>query len=144
MWAPMSCLSLSQLEVSLTSISTQMSRAHFPPLIARHLFAFSQSGAHWGANCLVLAPFEGLPSCTEEGAERAPFCESNTFRHMVHNGTTASISRAALLRVEVAFQSASVAPLAQLLGDYEEAAPDRPFCVLTIPLLSLGGSHSDS
>ena len=101
-----------------------------------------------GANCLLLAPYEGLPTCTAEDAEVAPFGESNTFRHVAATGQPIALSSAARLHVEVAFQSQHAAQdsalglLGEAYGD--DATPEDPFCILTLPLqhLALGSLGS--
>eukprot|EP00966_Prymnesium_polylepis_P098359 2277894-Prymnesium_polylepis.1 len=100
----------------------------------------------WPQNCLLLAGYEGLPHCTAEDAETAPFGESNTFRHVARTGEPIRASSAVRLRLEVSFQTApggeghgaakegSGGALAALLGDaYDEALPEEPFCVITLP-----------
>ena len=96
-----------------------------------------------GANCLLLAPYEGLPHCTADEAERAPFGESNTFSfvaatHLTHI-TPLQLDAPADLRIEAGFQlgDGDAAPgTLSLLGEaYDDAAaPEAPFCVATFPL----------
>ena len=101
-----------------------------------------------GANYFLLAPYEGLPTCTAEDAEVAPFGESNTFRHVAVTGQPIALSSAARLHVEVAFQSQHAAQdsalglLREAYGD--DATPEDPFCILTLPLqhLALGSLGS--
>lgn len=90
--------------------------------------ALSAARADFGVNCLLLAPFEGLPCCEEEGAERAPFGESNTFRFDAASGHGAALGAAAALRLELAYQDAG-------------GAPERPFCVLRAPLVYKEGAR---
>ena len=99
-----------------------------------------------GANCLLLAPYEGLPRCTADEAERAPFGESNTFSFVAATQRTPiaplQLDAPADLRLEAGFQlGAADAPAPgtpSLLGDaYDDAAdaaPEAPFCVATFPL----------
>jgi hypothetical protein len=87
-----------------------------------------------GHNCLLLAPLEGTPQCTEDGAEREPFGESNTFRYVAQSGAPMPRGEAAL-RIEAAFAR----PAGGLLGgayadDDEEAEPGLPFASLALPL----------
>jgi len=108
--------------------------------------ALTQPGPSRGANCLLLAPYEGLPSCVEEDAETEAFGESNTFRYEAASGEALSLDSVSSVRVEVAFQAGNDADapeaetMAALLGGaYEEPAPDVPFCSLTLRLRLQGG-----
>ena len=109
-----------------------------------------------GANCLLLAPHEGLPHCEADDAERAPFGESNTFAYVAETGASLTLDKAADLRIEAAFQAGGDrggggGTSASLLGDaYDdddddddddneddeasEAMPEAPFCVAILPL----------
>ena len=102
-----------------------------------------------GANCLLLAPHEGLPHCEAEDAERAPFGESNTFAYVAESGASLTLDAAADLRIEAAYQAAGGdhgggGASASLLGDAyaddddggggSEAMPEAPFCVAILPL----------
>ena len=100
-----------------------------------------------GANCLLLAPYEGLPRCTADEAERAPFGESNTFSFVAATQLTPiaplQLDAPADVRLEAGFQlgagDAAAPGTLSLLGDAyndaaTDAAPEAPFCVATFPL----------
>eukprot|EP00962_Isochrysis_galbana_P057962 scaffold30593_cov118-Isochrysis_galbana.AAC.6 len=88
--------------------------------------ALSAASAHRGTYCLLLSPWEGLPCCTADGAEIAPFGQSNTFRFNAGTGRPAALAGAAALRIELA-----------VAGDGDE--PGQPFCVLRVPVLAGAG-----
>lgn len=94
-----------------------------------------------GANCLLLAPYEGTARCEAADAEDSPFGESNTFRFEARTGARLTLPpRCAQPRlvVEAAFQMAAApsGQLSALLGtDYEdEAVAEAPFVVASVPL----------
>lgn len=120
----------------------------------------SVGGGARGANCLLLAPYEGTEACVAEEAERAPFGESNTFRFVAASGETAEelaarhLPQRLRMRIEASFQQTGGSPhgstqeatMAALLGtEYDDddgdspAAADAtagsvepPFCILTL------------
>ena len=88
--------------------------------------ALTAAGARRGANCLLLAPWEGQPHCLADDAETAPFGATNTFRFDAATGAPAELAADADLRIEAAFQQQGAA------GD--DAPPEPPFCCLTVPV----------
>ena len=88
--------------------------------------ALTEAGARRGANCLLLAPWEGQPHCLADDAETAPFGATNTFRFDAATGAPAELAADADLRIEAAFQQQGAA------GD--DAPPEPPFCCLTVPV----------
>jgi len=97
--------------------------------------ALSSNTAARGANCLLLAPYEGLARCMADDAETQPFGESNTFRYVASTGAPAALAGAAVLRLEFSFQGGEgVAAAEEDGGEEEEAAPEMPFCILRVPL----------
>ena len=85
-----------------------------------------------GANCLLLAPYEGTERCVADEGETAPFGASNTFRYAAATGELArccpsSSGRPEVrLRVEAAFQL--------ITSDGEEMGAEAPFVVASLPL----------
>lgn len=121
----------------------------------------SESAVGRGANCLLLAPYEGTEQCEAEDAERAPFGESNTFRYVAATGVAVEALPPLItplkLHVEASYQvtlasvevgdkracagergSGQVSLLADAYYDEDEAAPaeqvtaEEPFVVLTL------------
>ena len=96
-----------------------------------------------GANCLQLAALEGTPACTADGAEGAPFGESNTFRYVAATGAAArmpSVAAAAqrpALRVEASYQISAGGEgggRALLGAEEDDLVAEAPFLVAVLPL----------